>query len=360
MAGIEKQKFQILDVTGSNFLSWCLDIKLHLQGLDLVKALDCVDIKEANRKDEANAMIFIRHHLSEDLKDEYIQLERPSEIWQKLKERFDHTKTVILPQAQYNWQHLRLQDFKSVADYNSALFKLESRLALCGVKISEYDKLEKTFSTMHASNLVLQQQYRQRQFKTYSELISVLLTAEKTNELLLKNHDLRPCGSQAVPEAHANQNRNMGRFRGRGRKFWRGARRGGGRGPPQDARNNDRGGYEYPRRNNNNTVWQRQPFQAKRDKGKMPAERIPENMCIRCGMTGHWAKVCRTAQHLVNLYQDSKRDKGKNVQANVTEAEMPLAVLEASTSGSMLDQDPAQDGASLELSDFFTDLDPLV
>ncbi|XP_012831117.1 PREDICTED: uncharacterized protein LOC105952147 [Erythranthe guttata] len=145
MAGIEKQKFQILDVTGSNFLSWCLDIKLHLQGLDLVKALDCVDIKEANRKDEANAMIFIRHHLSEDLKDEYIQLERPSEIWQKLKERFDHTKTVILPQAQYNWQHLRLQDFKSVADYNSALFKLESRLALSGVKISEYDKLEKTF-----------------------------------------------------------------------------------------------------------------------------------------------------------------------------------------------------------------------
>ncbi|XP_012835596.1 PREDICTED: uncharacterized protein LOC105956298 [Erythranthe guttata] len=129
MAGIEKQKFQILDATGSNFLSWCLDIKLHLQGLELVKFLDCVDIKEANRKDEANAMISIRHYLSENLKDEYIQLERPSEIWQKLKERFHHTKTVILPQAQYNWQHLRLQDFKSVADYDSALFKLESRLA---------------------------------------------------------------------------------------------------------------------------------------------------------------------------------------------------------------------------------------
>ncbi|XP_012849465.1 PREDICTED: uncharacterized protein LOC105969262 [Erythranthe guttata] len=143
MTGIEKQKVQILNVTGSNFLSWCLDIKLHLQGLDLVKALDCVDIKEANRKDEANAMIFIHHHLFEDLKDEHIQLERPSEIWQKLKETFDHTKTVILPHAQYNWQHLRLQDFRSGADYTSALFKLKSRLALCGVKISECDKLDK-------------------------------------------------------------------------------------------------------------------------------------------------------------------------------------------------------------------------
>lgn len=28
----------------------------------------------------------------------------------------------------------------------------------------------------------------------------MLLKAEKTNELLLKNHDLRPCRSQIVPE----------------------------------------------------------------------------------------------------------------------------------------------------------------
>ncbi|XP_012841190.1 PREDICTED: uncharacterized protein LOC105961507 [Erythranthe guttata] len=132
----------------------------------------------------------------------------------------------------------------------------------------------------------------------------------------------------------------MGRFKGRGRRFERGARRGGGHGLLQDARNNDRGGYEYPRRNNN-TVWQRQPFQEKRDKDTMSADKILENMCIRCGMTRHWAKVCRCAQHL----------------AHVTEAKMPLGVLEANTSGSMLDQDPAQDRASLELSDFFTDLD---
>ena len=89
-------------------------------------------------------------------------------------ERYDHTKTVMLPQAQYDWQHLRLQDFKSVSEYNYALFDIVSRLELYGVKLEKNELLEKTFSTFHVSNILLQQQYRQRQFKTYSELISVL------------------------------------------------------------------------------------------------------------------------------------------------------------------------------------------
>ena len=35
--------------------------------------------------------------------------------------------------------HLRLQDFKSVSDYNSTLFKISSQLKLCGVKVTEED-----------------------------------------------------------------------------------------------------------------------------------------------------------------------------------------------------------------------------
>ena len=135
----------------------------------------------------------------------------------------------MLPQAQYDWQHLRLQDFKSVSEYNSALFDIVSRLELCGVKLEENELLEKTFSTFHVSNILLQQQYRQRQFKTYSELISVLLTAEQTNQLLLKNYDLRPTGSKAIPEANANENRNTSQFRGRGRGSRRGSQRASGR-----------------------------------------------------------------------------------------------------------------------------------
>ena len=65
-------------------------------------------------------------------------------------------KKVILPKARYDWMHLRLQDFKSVSEYNSALFKISSRWKLCGEKITDEDMLEKTSTTFHASNVLLQ------------------------------------------------------------------------------------------------------------------------------------------------------------------------------------------------------------
>jgi hypothetical protein len=71
---------------------------------------------------------------------------------------------------------------------------------LCGEKVSEEDMLEKTFSTFHASNVLLQQQYREKGFKKYSDLISCLLVAEQNNEFLMKNHEVRPTGAAPFPE----------------------------------------------------------------------------------------------------------------------------------------------------------------
>jgi len=42
--------------------------------------------------------------------------------------------------------------------------------------------LEKTFSTFHALSIVLQQQYKECNFKTYSKLFSFLLVIEQNNE----------------------------------------------------------------------------------------------------------------------------------------------------------------------------------
>ena len=76
-------------------------------------------------------------------------------------------------------------------------------MKLCGESITEHDMLEKTFSTFHASNVLLQQQYREKGFKTYANLISCLLLAEQNNELLMRNSQMRPLGSAPLPDAHA-------------------------------------------------------------------------------------------------------------------------------------------------------------
>ncbi|KAM1343877.1 hypothetical protein ACFX2F_008028 [Malus domestica] len=75
-----------------------------------------------------------------------------------------------------------------MAECNSDLFRITSQMKICEDTINEEDMLEKTFSTFHASNVLLQQQYRARGFTEYNQLIYVLLVAEQNNELLMKNH----------------------------------------------------------------------------------------------------------------------------------------------------------------------------
>ena len=137
-------------------------------------------------QDRAKVLIFLRHHIDEGLKSEYLTVKDPLILWTSLKERYDHQKIVILLKARYDWLHLRLQDFKSVSDYNSALFKISSQLKLCREKITDEDMLEKTYTTFHTSNVLLQQQYRERRFTKYYELIACLLIAEQNNEVIEK------------------------------------------------------------------------------------------------------------------------------------------------------------------------------
>nr|XP_028959983.1 uncharacterized protein LOC114825433 [Malus domestica] len=101
-------------------------------------------------------MIFICRHLDEGLKSKYLAVEDPLALWK-----------------------------------------------LCGDTITEEDLLEKTFSTFHASNVLLQQQYRARGFTEYNQLIYVLLVAEQNNKLLVKNHQSRPTGSAPFPKVNA-------------------------------------------------------------------------------------------------------------------------------------------------------------
>ncbi|KAK9733288.1 hypothetical protein RND81_04G057500 [Saponaria officinalis] len=267
MSNISKQEFLALDISGKNYLSWNLDDDVHLSAASLGNT-----ITDGNKESVENR--------------QYLTVKDPYKLWTELKGRFDHKKSVILPRARYEWMHLRLQDFKSVIEYNSALYQIVSRLRLCGETVTKSDLLEKTYSTFHASNMVLQQQYRERQFKIYFDLISCLLVSEKNNELLMQNHQTHPTGSSPIPEVNVVVSNRGGK------------RHGHVLGPKQFI--NKKGGTSS------------HPKKGKKDISK----------CRRCGTNGHWADVCRTPKHLVELYQASI--KAKEVETNFAQYEVPI------------------------------------
>ena len=82
---------------------------------------------------------------------------------------------------------LRFADFKTVGDYNSALHLICTQLDLCGTKITESQKIEKTLSTFHPSAPQSARNYRQENFTQYALLIDALQVAEAQDEVLKKN-----------------------------------------------------------------------------------------------------------------------------------------------------------------------------
>ncbi|CAI8598576.1 unnamed protein product [Vicia faba] len=97
------------------------------------------------------------------------------------------------------------------------MFRITSKMTLCGEKVTDEDMLEKAFSTFHASNMRLQQQYREKGFNKYSDLISCLLVAEQNNELLMRNHEDRPTGTTLFPEVNVVMHDHYGKNHVRGR-----------------------------------------------------------------------------------------------------------------------------------------------
>ncbi|XP_017624994.1 uncharacterized protein LOC108468626 [Gossypium arboreum] len=270
MSNLAKFEFAVLDISGKNYLSWVIDAEIYLDAKCLGNTI--LADKEASNQDNAKAMIFIRHHLHEGLKVEYLTVKDPLELWKNLKERFDYQKIVILLKARYDWMHLRLQDFKTVSEYNLEIFKISSQPKLYGENITDEDLLEKTFSTFHATNVLLQQQYRKKVFKRYSELISCLLVAEQNNELLMKNHGICSTGFASFPEVNVTVHNNYEhrKYIGRGRGHGRSGERG--RGRISNHYHGDHNNYTSNRQKKNNNERQERS-------GQNNPSKIIENIC---------------------------------------------------------------------------------
>lgn len=120
MTTLEKLQFPILQIDGTNYLSWAqnAEIVLNMKGVGDTILDDLVGTLQTR----AQALYLIRHHLAADLQLEYLTEFNPRLLWDKLKLRFDHLRLLSLPQARHDWINLRVQDYKTIATYNSALF----------------------------------------------------------------------------------------------------------------------------------------------------------------------------------------------------------------------------------------------
>ncbi|XP_068328120.1 uncharacterized protein [Pyrus communis] len=142
-------------------MEWVQDVKLHLIAKGIRATIEAsVDDKLVDEVQMANAIIFIRRHIHDAIQIKYLVEEDPRTLWLSLADFFDHQKDIYLLEARHDLQHLRFQEFKSMNEYNSEVSKIGSMLKFCKMELTELDFLEKTYSTFHATNIVLHQEYR--------------------------------------------------------------------------------------------------------------------------------------------------------------------------------------------------------
>ena len=67
MSDITKREFDELSLNDNNYLIWVFDAKIHLTSFDLSETI--VSDSECSYAQKAKALIFLYHHLNQDLKN---------------------------------------------------------------------------------------------------------------------------------------------------------------------------------------------------------------------------------------------------------------------------------------------------
>uniref|UniRef100_J3NDB7 Uncharacterized protein n=1 Tax=Oryza brachyantha TaxID=4533 RepID=J3NDB7_ORYBR len=280
------KEFEPLALDGHNFPTWSMDLKVNLSLREFYEAIIPPRGTSApDNKHKYNALYMIRAHIH---KSEYLTEEDPHVLWNALQKRYEQQKAIVLPKALHEWNHLRLQDFKSVGEYNHAIHKICAKLKFCEKEPSDADKIENTLSTMMPAGRILHQQYRERNFHVYSELINTLLQAERHNEILVWNSNKRPFGAAPLPEVHTNTqttNNKNGESKPPFKKF---KAKGKGKGKGENKRKREH-----------------KPHYSHKGKNIPNKDIDKSKLCQKCGCYSHITKKCRTPRHLVNLYLKS-------------------------------------------------------
>jgi hypothetical protein len=156
------REFEELALDRHNYPTWAMDVKISLTLCGVYEAILPPQERTVPLLGpfKYNTLYIIRNHLHIDLKSEYVMEEEPNVLWSALQTRYEQQKPMILPEANHDSTMLRLQDFKSIGEYNHVVHKICVKLRFCEKEPSKADKIEKTLQTMLHLDMILQHQYR--------------------------------------------------------------------------------------------------------------------------------------------------------------------------------------------------------
>ena len=95
MATITKREFHVLDLSRDRYLEWKVDALTYLTANGLDKTIE--EGQDITPQEKARAIVFLRHHIHDSLKYEYLMVDDPKELWDNLAERYGNQKNIILP-----------------------------------------------------------------------------------------------------------------------------------------------------------------------------------------------------------------------------------------------------------------------
>ncbi|KAL6661794.1 hypothetical protein ACP70R_001178 [Stipagrostis hirtigluma subsp. patula] len=287
MPDLMKREFDVLAPNGSKYLAWSLDAKILLAIKDLFRTIKPKDDKDKYTPAEQVVALHDR--------------EKYKGLVDSLHERFEKIENVLLPHVKREWANLRFQDFKTIEDYNTALYGITTRMKLCGLKLEDKDLIEKTLSTFHPKLTYISRQYKKDNYKKYVDLSNAMQQNQGEDETIMQNHLSRPTGTVATLEENATSFKNKKDIKGKGSQ-------------------KDSNGMA-PKANN----FKKKEWKSKKKTPQGPKYGEQDQEYYRCGMRGHWSRICKTPKHIVEMYQELQGKLKRMHEANYLESSKQVA-----------------------------------
>ena len=96
MPRFEPLDYAILNPFGENYLEWTMNTSVVLKSRELGRSI--IQDNYATESEKYRAITIMRHHLTEDLRNQYLNIENPRDLWTKLKSRYT---MVLLPNVKH-------------------------------------------------------------------------------------------------------------------------------------------------------------------------------------------------------------------------------------------------------------------